>query len=169
MLLRRAFTVLFLACITVAGANPALAQGSKRKVTISIGQFRASAETTAWTAYGISLAAWVQKNNLTDTAPEGIYAPPYDGELAARQNQIQIWKELNEKELIRLPYMDKMLEVEAAGFLPEYVWRFHHRAEWGAPPGTLRLAAFDAWSVENLPGHTAQTGAYLNFSSPKSQ
>ena len=59
--------------------------------------------------------------------------------------------------------LDEMQLVESAGFLPEYLWAHHRRAEWGVPPESLRLVSFSVWESKTIPGHVPQTGARIVF------
>jgi hypothetical protein len=138
---------------------------AKRKVSLERGSFSDPNETTAWIAYAVALAAWAEKSGAIDRAPAGIFVPSFEGELEARRSQVQIWKELNEKERKVFVYMDQMTEVQAAGFLGEYVWKFHRQPVWAAEPEGLRLAAFDDWLSKSLAGHQPKTGARLRVGS----
>ena len=162
--LSRRQSVVLLAAALSATAPASRAQG-KKKVAIELGSFSDNNETTAWLAYALGLAAWAEQSGATDRAPDGVFVPSFEGELEARRKQIQIWKELNEKERKTLAYMDQMLLVEAAGFLREYVWKFHRQSAWVAEPEGLRLTPFEEWSSKSLVGHLPKTGARLRVSS----
>lgn len=139
---------------------------AKRRVEITLARPASPVEMAAWTAYGLGLANWVTKNGAADSAAEGIFVPSFDAELQARQSQLQIWREMNEKSPQPLPYMDAMLQVAAAGFLREYLWQHHRQPGWGAPPADLKLDDFSRWSGENLRDHVPQTGAHVVFGPP---
>jgi hypothetical protein len=143
----------------------ARSETKKKSVGIEIGSFEDRNETTAWLAYALALSAWANKSGAAEKSPDGILVPTFDGELEARLTQLQIWKELNEKEPMRLAYMDKLLEVQAAGFIREYVWKFHRRPSWGSEPEGLRTAEFEEWQSKALSGHQPHTGAQLRVSS----
>jgi len=162
--IRQTWVVVLL--LSFAFFGQAEAQKEGRRVNISIGQFPSDTEMTAWTAYGLGLADWVNKNRIADSAPEGPFIPTFEAELHARQSQIQIWRELNQKGKYSLPYMDVMLKVDAAGFLREYIWHFHRRPGWGSPPAELRMDVFSQWHAEHLRGHAPQTGARIVFGPP---
>lgn len=152
-------------------ALPAIgpAQDAKRRVNITVGQFPTETEMLAWTAYGISLGDWVRINRLPDTAPEGPFIPTYEAELHARQLQLEIWREANERSPLSLKYMDELQLVEKAGFMREYLWQHHRRETWDTPPGDLRVEQFLNWQSHNIPGHTPQTGARIVFGPPVRQ
>jgi hypothetical protein len=155
-----------LAIIGTAISIDSFAQGDKRQINISIGKFPSDMEMMAWTAYGISLGDWVNRNRIADSASEGPFVPSFDAELHARQKQLVIWRELNEKERYSLRYMDEMQQVESAGFLREYIWHFHRRPGWATPPAGLQMEAFSQWQANHLRGHTPQTGARIVFGPP---
>ena len=144
----------------------AFAQADKRTVSIAIEQLATEVERVAWTAYGIALGDWVRENRIADSAPEGPFIPSFAAELHARKVQLQIWRDLNEKGTYSLPYMDTMFKVEAAGFLPEYVWHYHQRNEWEKPDPNLRMEAFSSWRAEHLRDHHPKTGAHISFRPP---
>jgi hypothetical protein len=143
-----------------------LAQDAKRRVNISVAKYPTKVEMTAWTAYGLGLGDWVNKNGIANSAPEGPYVPTFDAELHARQAQLKIWRELNEKGSYSLKYMDEMQKVESSGFLREYIWQHHRNASWGPMPADLRTDEFLRWQLENLVGHVPQTGARIVFGPP---
>jgi hypothetical protein len=147
------------------------AQESKRQASINVGRYPTNTELTAWLMYGLALADFVNKRKILDTAPDGPYVPSYEAEFEARQRQLKIWRELNEKSSYSLRYMDEMQKVESSGYLPEYIWHHHSGPTWGAPPAILRTEAFLKWASENLVGHVPHTGAHLVFgpSSRKAQ
>lgn len=154
---------LLILVIALAFSGAAYTQDGKRRVNIAIGQYPTDAEMLAWTAYGVSLGDWVNKNRIADTAPEGPFIPTFEAELHARQTQLVIWRELNESKPQSLSYMDEMQRVEAAGFLHEYIWHHHRQRTWQAQPAELRMHDFLEWQASNLRGHTPQTGAQVSF------
>ena len=136
---------------------------SKREVHISVGNYPTETEKLIWTAYGIALGDWVRINKVADTAAEGPFIPSYEADLHARQGQLKILRELNQSRPLSLKYANDMKLVESAGFLREYVWAHHRRAQWGAPPSDLRVESFLAWEPKTIPGHVPQTGAHIVF------
>jgi len=157
--MRRRSLVLCLVALPVYG----LAQETKRRVNVTVGQYSTKVEQAAWTVYGVSLGDWVNKNRIADTAPEGPFVPSFEAELHARQMQLKIWRELNEKATYSLRYMDELQSVETAGFLREYIWQHHRQPNWGVPPSDLRVAAFNEWQAKNLATHVPHTGAQIVF------
>ncbi len=141
---------------------------SGRTVRISIAQFPTEEERTAWLAYGVGLGGWIEKTGFSKIAPEGPFSPSFEAEISARETQIKVWRELNEKTVLKLPYMEVMQRVAAANFLREYVWHYHRSPSWTLPLDQLRTEEFEKWRTVNLKGHLPQTGASVVFGPPKS-
>lgn len=136
---------------------------AKRRVDISLAKTSSPIEMTIRMAYGLGLSDWINKNQLTNSAPEGPFVPSFEAELHARQSQLQVWRELSEKGTPSFPYMEEMLRVASAGYLREYIWRHHPQSNWGVPPADLRMDVFMQWSTENLRDHLPQKGAQVVF------
>lgn len=139
---------------------------AKRRVNISLAKSPSPTEMAVRMAYGLGLSDWINKNQLTNSAPEGPFIPSFEAELHARQSQLQVWRELKEKGTPDLPYMVGMLRVASSGYFREYLWKHHRQATWGEPPADLRMDAFMQWSVDNLHDHVPQTGAQVVFGPP---
>jgi hypothetical protein len=151
--------------------SASLAQGdtptTKRSIHIQVSQSKTDAENLAWTAYGVSLAHYLETTGLAKTVPEGEYAPSFEGEVAAREKLLRIWRELTEKQNLSFAYMDILQKVEAAGFLRQYIWRYHHRPNWKDQEAPSRQDEFASWAAYNLVGHVPMTGAKLVISTKK--
>ncbi len=155
--------------ISLAGIGFVAAQEKNgRTVKISIAQFQIEEERTAWLAYGIGLGGWIEKTGFAKVAPEGPFSPSFEAEVSARETQIKVWGELNEKTVLKLPYMDVMQQVAAANLLREYVWHYHRSPSWALPSDQLRIEELEKWRNKNLEGHSPQTGASVAFGPPKS-
>ena len=152
----------------LANGNSAFGAKGKRNVNIELDSFTQSFETDAWTAYGLGLAAALSKIDGVDSVPVGIYAPSFRAELYARSKQLAIWRELQEKKAVDYGYMAQMLEVEAAGLLPEYVWRYHRNPHWSEAEAPPRVTEFAAWAEGHLTNHRPLTGARVELSLPES-
>jgi hypothetical protein len=75
----------------------------------------------------------------------------------ARTMAVNTFRTLQAKEpKLESTYFSDLDRVEAAGFLPEYAWRYLHHVSWSTPPG-LKLQAFDAWRATHLTNHVAVT------------
>jgi hypothetical protein len=57
---------------------------------------------------------------------------------------------------LRDAYLDALVEVHRAGFLPEYVVTYFGRTEW-VLPADLDVTGFRDWRREHLAGHRAVT------------
>jgi hypothetical protein len=117
------------------------------------------------TAFGISLAGWVLKNEDIDMLPLGIYQPSADAYLDAFSSQIQIWRELRAKGEGPYDYLDQLVQVDDGGYLLEYVWRFHSARPWGDPPPDLDVESFSSWFPSHIAGHEPRLEAQLRVTS----
>jgi hypothetical protein len=62
----------------------------------------------------------------------------------------------------------KMQQIEAAGFLEEFVWVDRHRQSWGdTPPDGLTLADYQAWKKKNLKRFKVPGGAAVTIDHPR--
>ena len=161
---RRRLLVLAPIALVAAANNGALAQ-KKKSIAIEIGSFDDKDEFSAWVAYALGLADWATKSGAADRSSDGILVPTFDGELDARRMQLQIWSEMLEKQPIRLKYMDELLLVQAAGFLREYIWKFHRQSSWKSEPTGLRLVDFEEWRSRELVNHEPRIGAQIRITS----
>lgn len=84
-------------------------------------------------------------------------ASSFECELASRRLLLDAWAEHRLAEPgIADRYLDALSEVDAAGFLPEYVAHFHGRESWRFPDA-LDARGFRDWRRSNLRGHDPQT------------
>jgi hypothetical protein len=97
-----------------------------------------------WTAYAIALGIEAKKTG---------YLGDYKGELKARAMLADAWRDLRgQGQPHRDAYLDALVGVADAGFMPEYVLSFLARPGWIVPAhdlAVLKLAAFKEW----IPGH----------------
>ena len=89
-------------------------------------------------------------STFLDKAPQaapvcgGEFVPPFETELS-------VFKALLSMEKSPSELSKKLLAVEQAGFLDEFVWVERHREEWGtAVPEGLTLADYAKWKKKNL-------------------
>jgi hypothetical protein len=102
-----------------------------------------------WFAYGMALSSW-EPTYLSNGKLNY-----YDREVFARAEAATIWKQLREKGDVKADKdLDALWAVNAAGFMPEYVWLYLKRRSF-QNPGNLRLDAFRAWAKAYLPQHEA--------------
>jgi proteasome lid subunit RPN8/RPN11 len=147
--------------LTLGIAGTASAQPKKGSFRLEIPPYKNGDELLTWLAYGKAVAAWATTSKLIDSEFVGLVVPTFDGEFYARRSSVQVWKELKElkKREPSFPYIEKMLEVERAGFLREYVWVFHFHPSWDPMPSDLKIDEFERWRTENLYLHEAKTGS----------
>lgn len=151
------------AALMLALAMPAAADGGKRSVTIEIGTYDSSEESAIWLSYAASLSLAAIASGALEQAPLGPFSPTFEQELAARRMMIKIWREQQGKDDKPFAYADALSRIEAAGFLPEYVWTVHWRSTWKQPPADLRIAEFYIWQRKELAGHEPRTGARVRI------
>ncbi len=161
----RHFVAAMMACLFVSLAHADVAP--KRNVQIAVSRSQTEAENIAWTAYGVSLASYLQTSRSVNTVPDGEYIPTFQAEVSARTKLLRIWRELIEKQTLQFPYMDTLIKVENSGFLHEYIWLFHHRAAWKDEDAPPNQKAFALWAKENLSNHVPMTGTKLVVSTSK--
>jgi hypothetical protein len=84
-------------------------------------------------------------------------ASSFNCELTARRLLLQTWLERKiEQSDATDEYLDDLAQVEAAGYLDEYVARFLEKRHWDLPD-ELETRAFKKWQRKHLPGHEAET------------
>lgn len=140
-------------------ALPALGATLRKGTSIEI-DGRAD-DAALWLGYALGLSSWASASGALEKAPLGRLTPTFEGELQARRTMIVIWREMLQKEPKSSAYLDAMARVDAAGFLPEYVWTVHWRSGWTGQPPDRRIAEFYAWQRQQLVGHAPHTGAWL--------
>lgn len=140
---------LLLALCPLFGIVPANAQ--ERGVTVGLQPSSDSElDSLSATAFGISLAGWLSKNEDVKSLPEGPYVPTFAALHGALDSQTQMWRELREKDEIQHPYMDELVAVSDSGYLSEYIWHFYQSEDWGDPMPDLDMAAFRSWAESHL-------------------
>lgn len=116
-----------------------------------------------WLAYVTKLALDHPNLDQERLADFRIYAPTFDAEFAARENQIAVWDQLKAKQPdLSNGYMSDLEAIAHAGFMKEYVWEYYGQVGWTRPAG-LRIDAFDAWQAQHLPKLTAVRYARLKI------
>ena len=107
----------------------------------------------SWVTYSLARSTC----QLQISAENPARATSFNCEFTARRLLLQAWHEQREE----LPgttdaYLDDLAEVQAAGYLDEYVAAFLHRRNW-VVPGDLEVRAFRKWHLANLHDHEPQT------------
>lgn len=107
------------------------------------------------------LQSWVRYSLAKSVCQLGIggdnpaRATSFQCELTAREQLIDAWSEHREASGAG-GYLDQLRQVEAAGYLDEYVWHYLRHRSWEPPTG-LDLEGFRSWSREHLPDHESRT------------
>ena len=110
-----------------------------------------------------ALQSWVRYSLMRSACqlelggPNPARAGSFDCEYKARKHLIGAWREQREEHPGAADaYLDDLLRVDAAQFLPEYVAYYHHQRDWEIPAG-LDPDGFRAWRRKSIPGHRLQT------------
>jgi hypothetical protein len=84
-------------------------------------------------------------------------------EVMARETLLAAWQGAKAKNAgAKDSYLDALLTVQQAGFLPEYVWFYLRDPDWTEPP-LLKNTEFQEWSAVHLSGHLAETHMIAEF------
>lgn len=119
-------------------------------------------ERKLWTIYLYTRAALVASESGAGPLPLGIRAPSFEGEVRARRVAVGLFRQLERDDPdFGSRYFDDLDQVEAAGFMREYVWRYLKQPSWSTPPSGLRLHAFDAWRAVYLRHHVPVTYGHI--------
>lgn len=115
-------------------------------------------ERRLWTAYLYTRAASLASESDRAPLAPGVHAPSFEGEVRARRVAVGVFRELEREDAtFGSVYFDDLDQVESAGFLREYVWRYLKQPSWTAEPAGLALAEFDAWRAVHLRYHIPVT------------
>jgi hypothetical protein len=111
----------------------------------------------AWMAYGVAKTSTVisPKRRQHDVGVDD-----FDTEYDARLMLVQAWKAMTAEKPERDLYLDVLVRVHEASFLPEYVITQFAKPGWTIPADTLaklNLRGFLAWGETNLSKHTVET------------
>ncbi len=140
------------------GTAPSEAPAPDRYVAILWDPATPPGERKLWTAYLYTRAAQLASESGVEPLRLGVHAPTFAGEVRARRVALGLFRQLERDDPdFGSRYFDDLDQVEAAGFLREYVWRYLRQPSWGAPPPGLRLAEFDAWRAVHLRYHVPVT------------
>ena len=161
MIVKHVVPILILAIFSTGCATPG---GEKRHVSIEVhAASELKTDTLSATAFGVALAASLSKEGNVDLQPVGYYKPTFSILVSAFSSQIQIWREIREKEDPKSPYMNQLIEIDNAGFLKEYVSVEHSNVVVDEIPKNIRIDQFLKWSKENLMNHKPRIEARLRL------
>ena len=156
-----AASVVALACAHAPGAAAKKAGDAGEQdgleISLQLGPSTSEAAKAAWTAYGLGRAVeWSKLRGETRNDSGDDFAI----ELAGRHAALEVWKEGAQGE--REPDLDLLVEIEAKGFLEEFVVIAFAKPGWTVPPEALKhldLDAFWPWAMEHLRGRQVKAGA----------
>ena len=107
----------------------------------------------SWVAYSLTRSACQLEVGGSNPAR----ASAYRCELVARQHLATTWQEQKlEHPGASDTYLDALLQVHDAGFLPEYTVDFFARGDWQVP-AELDTASFREWRRRHMPRHRPET------------
>lgn len=123
-------------------------------------------ESGLWIGYLFARMEYIGRNGGLYHRVPGVILPIFAEEVFARGEAAKIYRSLKQQnKAMESPYFNELEKVDAAGFMPEYVWRFLKRNEWSTVPANLRAADFDRWSRSNLTtNHAPETRGNVVFS-----
>lgn len=107
----------------------------------------------SWVTYSLIKSACQLKLGGENPARES----SFDCEYRSRKQLVNTWREKQQlDQSVEDVYLDRLVEVQVAGFLAEYTMHFLGKPHWNPPEG-LRVEEFLDWRRGNLHGHRVQT------------
>ena len=105
----------------------------------------------SWVSYSLTRSAC----QLLIGGDNPARANSFDCELTARRHLLETWREQQDDDAVD-SYLDELLLVEVAGYLPEYVAHYFGKKSWTLPRD-LRMQSFKEWRRMELRRHKPQT------------
>ncbi|MDX1451649.1 MAG: hypothetical protein R3183_03750 [Oleiphilaceae bacterium] len=115
-------------------------------------------------AFGLTLAYWVDKYGTPDELPDGEFIPTFFALELAFKGQLSYWSHLALENRSSNTYMEALEKVNEAGFLSEYIWAYHSHPSWGKPEPSLKTNEFKKWAASNLVGHQPRIESRIELS-----
>lgn len=147
--------------------NKPAAPAAARQLTISVdwGDAMTTRESGLWIGYLFARMDFISRNGGRYHRVPGAIAPLFDEEVYARGEAAKIYRNLKKQnKAMESSYFNDLEKVDAAGFMPEYVWQHLNRSGWSEKPNNLRSADFERWSRQNLaPSHAPETRGRVVF------
>jgi len=101
--------------------------------------------TTGFT-YAIVQTAFLEKSPDAGPVCGGFYVPGFPEELATLRGVIEM-----QQSGMKSAFAKRLANIDAAGYLEEFVWMDMHREAWGTqPPDGLDLGNYKSWKKKNL-------------------
>jgi len=150
--------------LPAAAPAPAEAPEKKDGTRMVIHSMDASqADMSAGMIYLATLSALADKFPDSVPACGGRVVPTYAMELGAFGSMLAMQMTASESTTGK-----KLVAIEEAGYLDEYVWTDRHREAWGdkAPDG-LKLSAFKKWRKKNLKDFSVHDIGSVEFGQPR--
>jgi hypothetical protein len=143
-----------------------------KQLTISVdwGDAMTTRESGLWIGYLFARMDFISRNGGRYNRVPGPIAPIFDEEVFARGEAAKIYRNLKKQnKAMESPYFNDLEKVDAAGFMPEYVWQHLKRGDWSEKPSSLRNADFERWARQNLtPNHAPETRGRVVFTTSQS-
>jgi tetratricopeptide (TPR) repeat protein len=159
------FSTFILTGALFCGAEEGIATDSPSKpVTMldtRLSREKAPEVLPCWLVYASVRRAYQKEGFFRDNPGAREYRYTFKEELEARKMLSDAWANVKKQDpAVNDAYLNALVAVKEAGFLPEYVWYFLWDRGWGHAGGPVRLKAFDEWRALRLEDHTAETLAY---------
>jgi hypothetical protein len=117
----------------------------------------------AWLYYAGSRSLWIEKKYWERNPGATSYEYTFEEEVAARQACAAVWQHARESQNAKPDrYLDELVAVAKAGYVPEYTWAYFKQSQWAQPP-ELRMSEFDVWRKMHLMNHRPKTRALVQL------
>ena len=138
-----------------------------RQLTITVlwDDAMSTRESGLWIGYLFARMDFIGRNGGRYQRAPGVIVPIFDEEVFARSEAAKIYRNLKQaNKSMESNYFNELEKIDAAGYMPEYVWRYLRRPEWAAPADNLRTADFERWSRGNISAsHAPETKGRVIF------
>jgi hypothetical protein len=112
----------------------------------------------AWLAYCLARYQYIEEHFNDPSRGHADYKRTFEEEVIGRQMLADAWGKAREFDPSAVnKYLDELLSIEDAGFIPEYVWTYLRDPSWHREPEQLRHDLFDSWRDKHLKGHEVET------------
>ena len=169
--LRAILFLIFMLCgafACIAGTTQAPERSKRPNITVDMTHARSKTSSVfaAWILYALVRSHWQEEEFFKENPDAPEYRYTFKEELEGRTTLSKAWAKVKKDDQGGGDqYLDALVTVYEAGFLPEYVWYFLRDQKWGDAPDALRLEDFDGWRSAHLANHTIETIMYPGKSS----
>jgi hypothetical protein len=119
---------------------------------------------------GAALMYLVTLSAAGDERPEllpvcgGLLVPDFATEVGALKGILAVAAESGKGS----KFTKRLADIDSAGFLDEFVWKYRHQQAWGdQPPEGLELAAFDKWRKKRLKRFDVPVFGNVDYAAPR--